>query len=289
MVNVKFDNFIAGGGSFHNPLLKGKAVREKSATIQTIKNNVTASSASLKPSGFFSTKNQVAFGNNAKKSVGVLSRYLSKVKVGIAKTRDKALQSERCNKFFEYGESAAGVMEAISAFAIATTIRPLAIAAVPGAEKRDKQYAMARSWATAILDISMAYLLLDPISKAYKSFEDKINTAIEKNDFSKFGKLEKSVKKAYEKGKYNHIKKAMGAEANRYVINFGGKFIVTPLRALLTVAVVIPLIIKHAFPHKEDSKEVEKLKSPIRFQSNRANMQKIFQKFQMKGVQNANK
>lgn len=231
----------------HAPLTSNQVKSNCAEKIEkkSVSKNVT--SASQSASGFFSAKNDVAFtGGKTKTFTDIAGKVFEGTEV---ETRlDRWLKSDKAekfltNKFFiklsDYAEKAPGAMETISSLAIVCSLRPGAILLTPGAEKRDKQYAAARSWASGFIDLGFTVALLTPIKIAYEKFEGTLNKTLNIANNKKFLNLENKAAK----------------DANKFLMNFGPKFVITPLRAVITIA-AIPPIMKAIFP-KRTKKEIQ--------------------------------
>lgn len=132
--------------------------------------------------------------------------------------------------------------------ALATTIRPATILAIPGPPKEDRQYAAAKSIATGIIGVIVSALIYIPFEKGLRTFGP---AAVEK-----------------------FCKNPKAAEAFNYIVNKGSKLIIGPLDAMLLFK-LIPPIMKRVFPN---SKKQDPTPPPFAAKLNE-DQQKVFTDF----------
>ncbi len=129
-------------------------------------------------------------------------------------------------------------MESILMFAIATTIKPVSIMALPVAKEEDKKYAATKAFLGGVVDFSISTAVILPITMVINKFNEKI-----KKDPTI---LTDKVSYLKDKKNFNNFKK---------VIEYSPKILLIPVRSALTIA-LIPPTLKYLFPE-----EAKKLKS----------------------------
>jgi len=183
---------------------------------------------------------------NISKSVSFKGAPAEKIPNWIkGKTMKKILQSKNFHWLCEKANNEPGIMETLVAVGIVCTLRPAAILATPGSDKRDKQYAAAKSWASAIIDLGVTMALLDPIKRAYGYFEKDL--------------LPMCLKDPKKAANLKYMENKTGKASASFIVNYGPKFITVPIRAAVTIA-LIPVIMRALFP-KKDAKKQDKEKN----------------------------
>ena len=128
-------------------------------------------------------------------------------------------------KISEHGTS----FVALTSFAMATTLRPIAISLTPDTEKRNKQYAVANSLSSALIKLAMVEAVALPIENAIKKID---------NNPEKFLKIEVIKKLA-------NGQNLSSSRAYRFLTQMmklsAGLFMAVP-KSILTVA-IIPVFI----------------------------------------------
>lgn len=141
-------------------------------------------------------------------------------------------------KISEHGTS----FVAITSFAMATTLRPLAISLTPDTEKRNKQYAVANSLSSGLIKLAMVEAVALPIEKAIKN--------IDKNP-EKFLKAETIKKLSNSKG----LTSSRAYKLITLLMKLGaGLFMAIP-KSLLTVA-LIPVMLSSEKTNSPNNKNI---------------------------------
>ncbi len=181
--------------------------------------------------GFFSPKNRdsVSFSGNAPKKDFW-------TRLGENKKIKEFIKSKRFDNILKKANDLAWT-ESLIMFGIAVTIKPFTIMALPGAKEEDKKYAATKALLGGVVDFGIATAFILPVTKTLEHFNKKIkeNPAII-TDKVKYLKNEKNLK---------NFKK---------ITEYGPKFLLVPVRSLLTIA-LIPPTLKYLFPD-----EAQKLK-----------------------------
>lgn len=151
----------------------------------------------------------------------------------------KFIRGEKFDNLLKKADSLAW-MESILMFAIAVTIKPVTIMALPGAKEEDKKYAATKAFLGGAVDFAISSAFILPLTKIIKSFGDKI---------------EKDPKILTEKSEY--LKKAHNFKNFKKVIEYAPKFLLVPVRSGLTIA-LIPPTLKYMFP--EEAKKLKEKK-----------------------------
>jgi hypothetical protein len=149
-------------------------------------------------------------------------------------------KNKTMKKFLDLAGKSPAIFEAITAFIVTATLRPMAILTMPGAEKRDKQYASAQSIASGFTGLFLTTALVYPINKAIDKISDMAKKG-EKFDFL----LEKNILLK----KYNTPQLA----PFRFSMDYGSKFILAPITAIAMIE-SIPFFMKKLFPKKAQEK-----------------------------------
>lgn len=177
------------------------------------------------------------------------------------KFSDKALQSGWFKKFLDFSVQAnknASWFEACMVLGLATTIRPVSIMGMP-AKKDDKQYAAAKSIATGIIGFAVAALIYLPLAAVMK-------------------KSGEAAKKLLETNAGKGIFPAIGTKAYdsfNFIINYGSKFIVGPLDAMLLFKLIPPIMHK-VFPERYKKKGDQPNPLPVMAANLNEDQQKVF-------------
>lgn len=167
-------------------------------------------------------------------------------------------------KISEHGAS----FGAITSFALATTLRPLAISLAPDCEKENKEYAVSNSISSGLIKLIIAEMVAIPIESAIK----KIN-----KDPSKYLTKEALLK---------YIPNGFEDKALKFAsqfLNLSSSIISAIPKTIFTIA-LIPIIDKLIFKNKPKGKEKEPLilnkydpifdrvinKNPVNFKGNGA-------------------
>ena len=146
------------------------------------------------------------------------------------KLLDMLLKNKYVQNILSLAQKNPILFKASLATILALSIRPLTILAVPGAKKKDKQYAATKSIVSGAVSFGIACGISWPLQKAIEKFK----VAAEN------GTLEKSLKKPLTKERF---------EAFNYFVITGAYFIVIPLEAFLLFK-AIPKVINLIFPDK---------------------------------------
>lgn len=156
---------------------------------------------------------RVAFSGNIQKNIAS----------GIANSiSDKFFKNKFTQAVFKLAQKDVALFDAFLTFGIVSSIRPLTIMATPGASKDDKQYAAVKAAAGGIIGLGLTALLFTPVTKAVQT----------------------AAKEVFNKEK---------AKSFEYIMNYGSKFIVAPLQAILLVEMMHPLM-NLFFPRKKKVK-----------------------------------
>ena len=134
--------------------------------------------------------------------------------------KKKLYTSKGFHKFAKLTENPV-LLDATVVLGLACFLRPLTILKLPGAEKRDKQYAAAHSIVSGTWGYITALALFNPISNAVNNV----------------------AKKAEDKPEYlknTYIKNKKNREAFKFVAGYGPKLILQPMVAAVTIA-LLPL------------------------------------------------
>lgn len=207
------------------------------------KNKIINKSANVTfTGGFFSPEKQdnISFARAPKKGFWAKLGGHPKVKEFIrSKTFDKAL--ELANNL--------AMFESIFFFAIAVTLKPLTIMALPGAKEEDKKYAATKAFLGGCVDFAISSAILYPITEVVKRFRKKI----EENPTI----LTEKVQHLKNKNKLDNLNKVLG---------YAPKYLLVPVRSAMTIA-LIPPTLKYLFPEeakklkdKKDTKDAVTLK-----------------------------
>ncbi|MDD3419166.1 MAG: hypothetical protein PHE78_01045 [Candidatus Gastranaerophilales bacterium] len=133
------------------------------------------------------------------------------------------------------------LLDAAVVLGLTCLLRPIVIANMPGAEKRDKQYAAAHSIASGLWGYITAVIMFNPI-----------NTAV-KNVCNKAKKDPNYLKNSFIKNKPKNT------DAFNFVASYGPKLVLQPLVAAGTIA-LIPAMMNIFFNKDQKAAEKEKLK-----------------------------
>ncbi|MEI8377260.1 MAG: hypothetical protein WCF95_01870 [bacterium] len=136
------------------------------------------------------------------------------------------------------------LLEATAVLGLACVLRPLTILSLPGGEKRDKQYASAHGMASGIWGYVTAIVLFNPVSTALKKVAQRVDKDPEylKNSFIKHN--------------------AKNKDAFNFIVSWGPKFVLQPLIAAGTIA-LIPTVMGLFFKKDKDGKNKTQQKPPI--------------------------
>lgn len=135
---------------------------------------------------------------------------------------DAFFKSKIVQSVFKLAQKDLALFDAFLTFGIVSSIRPMTIMATPGASKEDKQYAAVKAAAGGIIGLGLTALLFTPVTKA----------------------VQIAAKQVFNKEK---------AKSFEYIMNYGSKFIVAPLQAILLVEMMHPLM-NLFFPRKNKVK-----------------------------------
>ena len=138
------------------------------------------------------------------------------------------------------------MLESIFFFAIAVTLKPLTIMALPGAKEEDKKYAATKAFLGGCVDFAIASAIVLPITTICSKFDEKI-----KADPNKF--LTENMKYLKDEKRLKNFSKVLG---------YAPKLLLVPVRSAMTIA-LIPPTLKYLFPeeakklkNKKDTKEI---------------------------------
>jgi hypothetical protein len=148
----------------------------------------------------------------------------------------KAYTANWLKKFFSQAVTNQNVFQALFALGLTCILRPAAIMALPGQKKNkdDKKYASAHSIASGVIGYVICLIISSPIAKAVKKIgSDPAKYLSEKAKYLGDFKSEKfSSKSAF--------------KAAQTMINMGHEMFIAPGRAIITVA-LIPPVLKYVF------------------------------------------
>jgi len=189
--------------------------------------------------GFFSPKKQdsVSFSGAPKAPKKPGNGFWSKV--GENETVKKFIKSKAFDKLLKAGNDLAKI-ESIFMFAIAVTIKPVTIMALPGAKEEDKKYAATKAFLGGAVDFGIATAAIVPITNVINKFNEKIakDPSI----------LTEKIAYLRDKQKFNSFKN---------VVEYAPKFLLVPVRSAITIA-LIPPTLKYLFP--EEAKKLKEKK-----------------------------
>jgi hypothetical protein len=193
--------------------------------------------------GFFSPekRDNVSFARTPKKGFWSKLGENPKIKEFIkGKTFDKALELANNLSMFESGLF----------FAIAVTLKPLTIMALPGAKEEDKKYAATKAFLGGCVDFAISSAILYPITEVVKRFRKKIK--VDPKILTEKVQYLKNI------NKFDNLEKVLG---------YAPKLLLLPIRSAMTIA-LIPPTLKYLFPeeakklkNKKDAKEAVKSKT----------------------------
>lgn len=181
--------------------------------------------------GFFSPKNRdsVSFaGTSPKKDFWSKLGENEKIK--------KFIRSKKFDSILKKANDLA-LTESLIMFGIAVTIKPLTIMLVPGAKEEDKRYAATKALLGGSVDFAIATIFITPVTKVLEKFNEL---------------AEKNPKLITDKVSY--LKDPKNLKNFKKITEYGPKFLLVPVRSLLTIA-LIPPTLKYLFPD-----EAKKLK-----------------------------
>lgn len=230
-LNKDFAYLHSKSDSTHECVTKNGYENEKKSEQKRITMNQSAS-ANFE-GGFFSPKKQdsVSFAGGKKEDIWT--------KIGKNEKVRNFFKNPKFLKFLEKTNDVAW-MESIFMFAIATTIKPITILAVPGAKDEDKKYAATKAFLGGVVDFSIGTLFILPVTLKLKKFHKKIEAnpkiITEKVPFLKC------------KAKFDVFKDAVA---------YAPKFLLLPVRSAITIA-LIPPTLKFLFP--EEAKKLHEKK-----------------------------
>jgi len=188
----------------------------------------------------------------------------------VSEKTKKAFYTSKSFKQFAKMSSNPVLLDATIVLGLTCLLRPLTIVSMPGAEKRDKQYAAAHSIASGLWGFSTALVVFSPINNAVKNVLKKVN---EKPEY-----LKNSFLKHNQKNK----------DSFNFVASYGPKLFLQPLVAAGTIA-FIPLLMGLFFNnHKKinDKNKTQKIKNleqqnpPKQFSFKGANPEKSISVFE---------
>jgi hypothetical protein len=144
--------------------------------------------------------------------------------------------------------------EVAFATTIMTTLRPITILAVPGAKKEDKQYAAVKAVCSATAALALTALLYIPLGAVMK-------------------RLGKSPAFPFKEG-------TEAFKAFNHYLNYGSKFLIAPLEAMLLFKLIPPIMHK-VFPERKKSGKFDPPPKPFAAQLN-GDQERLLAEFQAK-------
>ena len=159
-------------------------------------------------------------------------------KIGESPRIQNFIKGKTFDKILKAGNDLAKI-ESKFMFAIAVTIKPITIMALPGAKEEDKKYAATKAFLGGAVDFAIATAAITPITGVINKF----NEQLEKNP-----KIIEKVSYLKDKQKFDSFKK---------IVEYAPKFLLVPVRSALTIA-LIPPTLKYLFP--EEAKKLKEKK-----------------------------
>ena len=152
-------------------------------------------------------------------------------------------KDERLKEFFRMADDSQAVFGATFALILTGLFRPAAIMALPSDKKNkdDKKYAAAHSVASGIIGYIASLIISAPIADAMK-------------------KLEENPKKFLKKETLKYLRSKKAAKAAQKYVNFLHEAVLAPPRAMITVA-LIPPILKYVFGWEKQKEKKAEIKS----------------------------
>jgi len=154
-------------------------------------------------------------------------------KLGENKHVKNFIKSHAFDNFLKKTDSLAWT-ESVFFFAVATSIKPATIMALPGAKEEDKKYAATKAFLGGAVDFAISSAIVLPIVKIIENI--KPEKIAEKVDYLKDAKKFKAFKK---------------------IIEYLPKFMLIPVRSALTIA-LIPPTLKYFFPEEAKRAKAKK-------------------------------
>jgi hypothetical protein len=172
------------------------------------------------------------------------------------KVPDAFHKSGVLHKILELAGSNPTFFEVAFATTLMTTIRPLTVLAVPGAKKEDKQYAAVKSICSAVSSFALTALLYIPLAAVMKNLGN--------------GKLPG----------FPFPKDSNQFKAFNHYFNYGSRFILAPLEAMILFK-MIPPIMNKLFPNRKKSGKFDPPPGPFAGKLNQ-DQERLLAEFQAK-------
>lgn len=138
--------------------------------------------------------------------------------------------------------------------ALATTLRPAAILAMPGAKKEDKQYSAAKSITTGIVGLLFALALYKPLEHSLAKLSGKLTKLAKLKSMGDKANLDKVTSKVIDKFPFHHESKEF--EILSYLLTKGSMFIIGPIQAFCMIN-TIPHAVRRIFPKSTDKAKTQ--------------------------------
>ena len=184
---------------------------------------------------------------------------ISKMEKFFLKLSTKVPDSVFTSKCFAYlsnmAEKFPAVFEAFTALGITSTIRPLTVLAVPGANIEDKKYAASKSVISGILGFGVSLVAYKPLGKVI----DKLGDGL------------------YQDLKLPWAKNTTQFKAFSFLTNYGFKFVIGIPTAIL-IFKLMPMTMKVLFPNRK-KKPLDNYNPPIASAKLSDDQQNVYNKF----------
>lgn len=145
-------------------------------------------------------------------------------------------KSEAVRKFFINADDSHAVFGAMFALLLTCVMRPASIMVMPAKNKDDNKYAAAHSIASGLISYGLSLVISAPIANAMK-------------------KLQKEPDKFLKDKELEYLKHTRQLETAKKFMNFGHEMIIAAPRAMITIA-LIPPILKYVFGWEKKKKDV---------------------------------